>query len=522
MLVRKFYAETSREALLLVRQTLGEEALILSNRKVGRAVEILATSPAEVQSVTMSALRPTDLRPGPARQQPARPPQPPLTASLRAASPPSVRPDPRFARPAPKRPASAALPAAAASAPAAASPTAARDESYAARYDEWLFRPSADHGDDGDAQVRLSAAARLAAQQASAIPAMSRPAQSGSAVSGPVVSGQPMSRPASPAGAPAIGSPATYAGGSAAATGYDVVHELRLLRSLVEGQLAAFAWNDLKRRDAGRSEAMRRMLGAGFGPGLSRALVDELPEGLDGMRALRLLKTRLQQRLRVTPAGASLVDAGGILALVGPTGVGKTTTVAKLAAECTLKHGASKLALVTTDTYRIGAVDQLRIYGKILGVPVYAIRNEGDLRSTLEDLRNRHLVLIDTVGMSQRDRRLADQVAMLSGATRRVQRVLLVSAVSHLNVIEDVVRAYRGPDLAGCILTKIDEALNLGTALDALIRHDLTLHYVTNGQRVPEDLHRPNPLYLVERAFRENPQQMEESDLPYTMASGQN
>jgi len=303
---------------------------------------------------------------------------------------------------------------------------------------------------------------------------------------------------------------------------YDLVHELRLLRSLVEGQLAAFAWNDLKRRDAARSEAMRRMLGAGFGAALSRGLVDELPEGLDAARALRLIKTRLQQRLRVAPAGAGLVDAGGILALVGPTGVGKTTTVAKLAAECTLKHGAAKLALVTTDTYRIGAVDQLRIYGKILGVPVYAIRNEGDLRSTLEDLRNRHLVLIDTVGMSQRDRRLADQVALLSGSTRRVQRVLLVSAVSHLNVIEDVVRAYRGPDLAGCILTKIDEALNLGTALDALIRHDLTLHYVTNGQRVPEDLHRPNPLYLVERAFRDSPQPMDESDLPYTLAAGQN
>src|SRR5581483_10775540 len=228
-----------------------------------------------------------------------------------------------------------------------------------------------------------------------------------------------------------------------------------------------------------------------------------LPSGLDLGRAIRNLKLRLQQRLHAAPPEANLVEGGGILALVGPTGVGKTTTVAKLAAECAIKHGAAKLALVTTDTYRIGAVDQLRIYGKIIGVPVYAIRNEADLRTTLADLSSRHLVLIDTVGMSQRDRRLADQVALLSGSTRRVRRVLLLSAVSHLNVLEDVVRAYRGADLAGCILTKIDEALTLGGALDALMRHKLTLHYVTNGQRVPEDLHKPNTLYLVERAFRD-------------------
>ena len=511
MLVRKFYAETSREALHMVRQAMGEEALILSNRKVGRGVEILATSPAEVQSVTMSALHQSDL--GQAHSRP------PGARTAPSSSAPNVRLDPRFSRPAPMaaRPGpapqvrTAPAPQARADlspqAPAVQAPSATRpavQASYAARYDEWLFKPAAADDDDHTAsRVQLSAAAsRLASEPASS--ARATPARAAD--------------PAPAAPAPVV----TYATTAGTPLRYDLVHELRLLRSLVEGQLAALAWNDLKRRDPARSETMRRMLGAGFGAALSRGMVDELPEGLDAVRALRLVKTRLQQRLRIAPPGAGLVDAGGILALVGPTGVGKTTTVAKLAAECALKHGAAKLALVTTDTYRIGAVDQLRIYGKILGVPVYAIRNEADLRSTLEDLRSRHLVLIDTVGMSQRDRRLADQVALLSGSTRRVQRVLLVSAVSHLNVLEDVVRAYRGPDLAGCILTKIDEALNLGTALDALIRHDLALHYVTNGQRVPEDLHRPNPLYLVERAFRESSQPMDESDLPYTLAAGQN
>jgi flagellar biosynthesis protein FlhF len=223
---------------------------------------------------------------------------------------------------------------------------------------------------------------------------------------------------------------------------------------------------------------------------------------LDSARALRLIKMRLQQQLPVVPAGQTPVELGGVYALVGPTGVGKTTTVAKIAAECTLKLGAQRVALVTIDSYRIGAVDQLRIYGKILGAPVFAIKTEADLVLTLSELRTRHLVLIDTVGMSQRDQRITDQIALLAGNGKRVKRLLLLSAVAQANVLEDVVRAYRGEGLAGCILTKVDESLTLGGALDVLLRHKLPLHYVTNGQRVPEDLHRPNPLYLVERAFR--------------------
>jgi flagellar biosynthesis protein FlhF len=284
--------------------------------------------------------------------------------------------------------------------------------------------------------------------------------------------------------------------------GNELVQEMRSLRSMVEGQLAAFAWNDLKRRDLTKVEVLRCLMTVGIGATLSRELVDELPDGLDVTRALRLVKTRLQNLLPVASPTQGLVDEGGIYALVGPTGVGKTTTVAKLAAECALRLGRDNLALVTTDTYRIGAVDQLRIYGKILNVPVFAIRDEADLQRTLDDLRMRHLVLIDTVGMSQRDRRLADQVALLTGGARQARRILLLAATAQANVLEDVARAYAGEGLAGCILTKVDEALTLGGALDVLVRHRLTLHFVANGQRVPEDLHPPNPLYLVERVFR--------------------
>jgi flagellar biosynthesis protein FlhF len=185
--------------------------------------------------------------------------------------------------------------------------------------------------------------------------------------------------------------------------------------------------------------------------------------------------------------------------------VGKTTTVAKLAASCTLQHGAHQLALVTTDSYRIGAIDQLRIYGKILGVPVFAVKDEQDLAVTLAELRGRKLVLIDTVGMSQRDKRVAEQVALLTGHGKAVRRLLLLSAVAQGDALEDTVQRYRGEGLAGCVLTKVDEALSLGGAVDVIVRSKLPLHYVTNGQRVPEDLHLASALYLVERAFREEP-----------------
>ena len=454
MLVRKFYADTSREALRLVRQALGPEAMILSNRRSGKGIEIMAVAPQDVQAVTEAVAPPR--------------------AAARAHGPLT-----------PGR-----------AVPRQVEPRAGVDTLH--ELDRTLLSSGAvarADADAGNAEARYS--------------------NSGYSNAGPAHSGDSSPRPSDPG---------HYDPGHADPGRYELVHELRLLRSMLEGQLAAFAWTDLKRRDPAKGETMRRLLAAGFGAVHARKMIEELPEGLAPASALRLTKTRLQQGLLTGSPSAGLVDSGGILALVGPTGVGKTTTVAKLAAECAIKHGAARLALVTTDTYRIGAVDQLRIYGSILGVPVFAIRNEADLRTTLTELRTRHLVLIDTVGMSQRDRRLADQVALLSGATRRVQRVLLLSAVAQASVLEDVVRAYQGDDLAGCILTKIDEALTLGAALDTVIRHKLTLHYVANGQRVPEDLHKPNALYLVERAFREGAQAglLDDDDVPFTLAAGQN
>jgi flagellar biosynthesis protein FlhF len=304
--------------------------------------------------------------------------------------------------------------------------------------------------------------------------------------------------------APAAQLPDRYLSRDAVTT-QDLVNEVRLLRGMVEGQLAGFAWKDLSRGSPVQIELIRELMGRGFSPGFARGLSARVPTLFNRTRALRWARQVLAASLRCVSAGEDIVSRGGVYAFVGPTGVGKTTTVAKLAASCTLRHGAHQLALVTTDSYRIGAVDQLRIYGKILGVPVFAVKDEQDLAVTLAELRGRKLVLIDTVGMSQRDKRVAEQVALLTGHGRNVQRLLLLSAVAQGDALEDTVRRYRGEGLAGCVLTKVDEALSLGSAVDVIVRSKLPLHYVTNGQRVPEDLHLASALYLVERAFRGEP-----------------
>jgi flagellar biosynthesis protein FlhF len=292
---------------------------------------------------------------------------------------------------------------------------------------------------------------------------------------------------------------------------------------MLEGQLAGFAWGELQREEPSKIEAMRHLLSVGFSPSLSRQLLEKLPGGFDLEKGLRWLKAALIHNLRVEKTGVDIVESGGVYALIGPTGVGKTTTVAKLAARCALKHGPASLALITTDTYRIGAHEQLRIYGKILNVPVYVIKDESDLQFTLSELQNKHLILIDTVGMSQRDRRLSEQVALLSGGGRSIKRLLLLGANGQGSTLDDVVRSYKVEGMGGCILTKIDEAISIGPALDVIIRHKLPLHYVTNGQRVPEDIHLPNPVYMIGRALKSAPMASPftplETEYPLVMAA---
>ena len=304
----------------------------------------------------------------------------------------------------------------------------------------------------------------------------------------------------------------------------DIIDEIRTMRSMLEEQLAGFAWGDMERRDPVKVAAMRKVLGAGFSPKLSRQIMDKMPPLKTEREAIDWIKAALVRNLAVANPEADIVDRGGVFALVGPTGVGKTTTTAKLAARCVVRHGAGKLALVTTDSYRIGAYEQLRIYGRILGVPVHAVKDAAELSLILHELKDKHLVLIDTIGMSQKDQKVIDQVAMLSGCEADVERVLLLNATSSGDTLDDVVRAYRGSGLGGCILTKVDEAIGMGSSLDVIMRNKLVLHFIANGQRVPEDLHAANSKYLIDRAFRavreDSPHALKDVEYPLMMAGG--
>jgi flagellar biosynthesis protein FlhF len=307
----------------------------------------------------------------------------------------------------------------------------------------------------------------------------------------------------------------------------EVMSEIRSMRGMLEAQLAGLAWGALQKREPMKAVVMREMLAAGFSASLARYLTEKLQDGDSREAGMNWIKTILARNLATMDNENEILDKGGVYALVGPTGVGKTTTTAKLAARCVMRHGAGKLALITTDGYRIGGYEQLRIYGKILGVMVHSVKDEADLKIALDELKGKHMVLIDTVGVSQRDQMVAQQVAMLSGASMgagtEVKRLLCLNATSTGETLNEVVRAYKGNGLAGCIMTKLDEAATIGSTLDAVIRHKLCLYYVANGQRVPEDLHVANRQYLVDRAFklkRETaPFEFQDAELPMVVAN---
>lgn len=290
--------------------------------------------------------------------------------------------------------------------------------------------------------------------------------------------------------------------------GNSLLREIHSMRGMIEEQLAGMAWNEHQRRDPVRGHLLRTLLGAGFSARLAKDILENLPTGLSHACGMDHARAELARRLPVLEDENALMDEGGVYALMGPTGVGKTTTTAKLAARCVLRFGADKLALVTTDSYRIGAYEQLRIYGQILGVSVHAVKDAADLAHVLAGLRDKHMVLIDTVGMSQRDRAVSDQIAMLCSASRPVKRLLLLNASSHGDTLNEVVEAYRhgekaakGSDLAGCIFTKVDEATHPGVLLDMAIRHQLPVHYISSGQKVPEHLMLVDRRALVDSVF---------------------
>jgi flagellar biosynthesis protein FlhF len=274
--------------------------------------------------------------------------------------------------------------------------------------------------------------------------------------------------------------------------------EIKQLRGLLENQLAQLAWNDRERREPLHTDVMRRLSAMELDTTLVEKVSAPTVHARDDKHAWQLALSELSASLPI--ADNDFLDAGGIVALVGSTGVGKTTSVAKLAARYVLRHGRRHVALVTTDSYRIGAHEQLITYGRLLGISVQVASDHKELRSILNSLADKRLVLIDTAGMSQRDVRLTEQFATLADSGIPIRTLLVLSATLHPSVLDETIRAFSGVALEGAILTKLDEAASLGGVLSTVIRQHLPLMFVANGQRVPEDLQPARAQNLVQQA----------------------
>jgi flagellar biosynthesis protein FlhF len=293
-----------------------------------------------------------------------------------------------------------------------------------------------------------------------------------------------------------------------------ILTELSRLRGMLQNQLAGFAWGATRRRDPPRVAVMQTLFAAGFGSSLARTLAARLPRGLDADAAQRWLRQVLIRNLPLQPRDADLLARGGRYALVGSTGSGKTTTLAKLAARGVDRHGAAQVALVAADAYRIGAAAQLAAYADLLGVSLHVAEDQTRLASLLPRLASKKLVLVDTAGFAPSDPRTQDSRALESLGVRRLA---VIAASQQGAAIEQAMTRF-GDGAAACILTKLDEAPQPGAALDSLIRHRLPLAYLSGGQRVPEDLHAPNASYLVDRALKggqlDTPFALEAEDWP--------
>lgn len=291
---------------------------------------------------------------------------------------------------------------------------------------------------------------------------------------------------------------------AAAAPGVDLMDAIGELKGSLETRIDELLWGSQLRRSPQAVMLFQNLLRSGFSTALLRAMLKRMPEQAATRAAFQWARNELIGHLPVLQSEDALWQPGLALALVGPTGVGKTTTVAKLAARCVRRSGPGSLVLLTTDTYRIGAHEQLKIYGQMLRVPVHVVQDVHEMRRIMQTVRPDQTLLIDNVGISQRDRYIHEQAALLAGAGRTVERLLVLNAVSHGDTLDEVARSYAGDGgtpLRGCIISKIDEASRLGPALDTAIRYRLPIHYVSNGQKVPENLLFLSASDLVDRAL---------------------
>ena len=284
--------------------------------------------------------------------------------------------------------------------------------------------------------------------------------------------------------------------------------EISEVKNLLQSHVAGNFWGNLQQEKTHLTEVIKHLLNTGFSPQLCADITRKLPETSDLSTLLQSARDQIKGMVKTVDAFA-MFDKGGVFAFIGPTGVGKTTTVAKIAARCVLRYGRNQVTLLTTDTYRIGAQEQLKVFAKILGLTVTSLRDGEDLSSKLKELSGRKIVLLDTAGVSQRDTLMLEQSKTLQDGSQTAVRILVMSSTTDLRTQEEVIKLHNQAaqsngvgKIEAAVITKIDEAAHIAPVVDSIIRHDMPLLFISNGQRVPEDLSLPDLDYLSHRAIQ--------------------
>ncbi|RUO53818.1 flagellar biosynthesis protein FlhF [Idiomarina fontislapidosi] len=419
MKMKRFFAEDMRRALLQVKETLGPDAVIMSNKKVNGGVEIVAAIDGDAEPQAPKAQAQPDKT-----EEPAKPANSLAEILARQAQHPAM---------------------ANANEPPEAAPQATPQQN-----EQSIWQAQTDTVDE--------------------------PAE------------------------PEVDVP-DYVGGGSAAEIAELRAQIKGVQNLLQHQLSGLMKQEMEREEPMRALLTQRLMTMGISERIADQIACFIPEGDDIEDSWEQSLQLLEGQLNTTHD--DILTRGGAVALVGPTGVGKTTTIAKLAARYAQRHGSESVALITTDTFRIGASEQLKVYGRIIGCPVKVANDAKELADAMLTLRDKRLILIDTAGMGQRDKRLSEQLAQLLQNKRlRIRPYLVLSSTSQTQVLNDTVKQFKTLPLAGCIFTKLDECLSLGESISVAIEQGLAVGYLTHGQHVPEDIRVADEHYMVTEAER--------------------
>lgn len=447
MNIQRFTAPTSREALAKARMTFGDATLILSNRPTENGVEVVATAEDTLAALDQMPSSPIAKAGGSHSTRSVKPAQQEVTTK--------VEDD-----------------AAQLSMSTLSFQDYVRERMLRKRHESSATTLGADLPAQTPPQDRPRAATsdRLLRKRDTAVPKH-----------------ETTSKPASP----------TF---QSAGVPQGIVAELQAMKEMMEDRFNTLAWLGQARQNPIQANLMLKLIRSGYSPNLSRTILERMPVEMNAAESMHWVLDVLERNLRTDASGPAIHEEGGVFALIGATGVGKTTTAAKLAGLCARTHGAGTVGLITLDTYRVGAHEQLRAYGKMLGVVAHLAHDRVALQDLLGLLSGKKMVLIDTTGLAPRDPRKHEMMELLD--LPNVKRLLVLNAGSHGDTLDEAVAAFKSTGVQQTIFSKTDEAAKLGPAIDAAIRNQLVLRGIATGQRVPEDWEPANAAKLVRQSMR--------------------